>query len=357
MRRSAYGLVLLVALALCAAPPAEARHRHRRGARAAVADTTRTTACDRICLNAFLDRYVEALIAHDPSRTELAPDFRATENGVVVAPGAGLWRSVEDIGDYRIRAIDVGAGQAALLGVFQLRAGGAAASAGGDPPAPGAATAAPRALQFVLRLKIVKRQISEAELVLARDVPPEFRQAAARLGLARRAFGDRVDPDSRLPRAQLTAAANAYYDGIEHGSAAGVPFAADCQRIGNGIAMVNNREYHSTLVSPDGRTPPEFAAMGCREQFDSGIWSTATVTARRFPVVDEERGLVVAFTQYNAYARGRCADVRNFGQVCAPEGVAPSSLDLVEFFRVRDGQIHEMESVWSVLPAGAGTGW
>jgi hypothetical protein len=121
-------------LALGIAPDADVA---RRRPRAAV-DTIRTTACDRTCLNAFLDRYVEALIAHDPQRAELAPGFRWTVNGVSVAPGAGLWQSVTDIGDYRIRAIDASSGQAALLGVLMEDE---------------------RATMFALRLKVIKRRI------------------------------------------------------------------------------------------------------------------------------------------------------------------------------------------------------
>ncbi len=335
MRPPSLGIIVAALLALCATTTADAaRRRHRP--RAAVADTIRTTACDRTCLNAFLDRYVEALIAHDAGRAELAPEFRWTENGVSVAPGAGLWQTVTDLGDYRIRAIDATTGQAALLGVLME---------------------AERMTMFALRLMVVRRRIMEAEIVVARNVPEAFTQAAPRLRSARRAFGDRVDPAVRVPRAQMIEAANAYYDGVGTDGGGSVPFAADCHRIENGVALVNNPDFRFDLVSPAGKELPNFAAMGCREQFDTGIWSTDTVTSRRFPLVDEERGIVVAFTLYNVHARSRCAEVAGYGQVCPAAELQPFSLDLVEFLRVGDGRIHEMESVWTVLPPGGGTGW
>jgi hypothetical protein len=120
---------------------------------------------------------------------------------------------------------------------------------------------------------------------------------------------------------------------------------------------VNNPDFHFQFSAPEGKALPNFAAMGCREQFNTGIWSSDTVSNRRFPLVDEERGLVVALTQYNSYAKSRCATVVGVGEVCPAGDSPPVSLDLVEIFRVGDGRIHEMESVWTVLPPGAGTGW
>jgi hypothetical protein len=335
VRRGRFGMFLIALLALCAAMSADAaRRRHR--ARAAVADTVKSTTCERTCLSAFLDRYVEALLAHDPTRLELAAELRSTENGVAVPPGAGVWRTISDIGDYRIRAIDPVSGGAVLLGVLYEET---------------------RPTMFVLRLKVRTRQIVETELVLARDVPVEFAGAVSPLRTARRAFGDRVDPTQRVPRERMLEAANAYYDGIEQGNGGAVPFADDCQRIENGVALVNNSDFHYDFVSPAGKELPNFAALGCREQFNTGIWSSDTVSDRRFPVIDEEHGLVVAFTQYNAYAKSSCAEVVGVGSVCPAHATAPFSLDLAEVFRVGDGRIHEMESVWTVLPSGGSTGW
>ncbi|MFO1401507.1 MAG: hypothetical protein U1F06_07510 [Steroidobacteraceae bacterium] len=333
MWRPRPGPLVLLLLALCVATTADAR---RRRPRASVADTVKSTTCDRNCLNAFLDRYVEALLAHDPARAELAPELRSTENGVAVPPGAGLWRTLTEVGDYRIRAIDPASGGAALMGVLYEDA---------------------KPTMFALRLKVQARKISEAELVLARDVPAEFAGAVPRLRTARRAFGDRIDPALRVPRARMVEAANAYYEGVGQAGGGAVPFADDCHRIENGIALVNNPGFHFGFSSPEGRELPNFAALGCRAQFATGIWSTDAVSARRFPVVDEERGLVVAFTQYDGHARARCAEVAGVGPVCPAGETPPASLDLVEIFRVGDGRIHEMESVWTVLPPGGTTGW
>ena len=50
--------------------------------------------CDRACLEGLLDRYVDALVARDPSRLPAADTVRFTENGQRLELGDGLWRTV-----------------------------------------------------------------------------------------------------------------------------------------------------------------------------------------------------------------------------------------------------------------------
>ena len=47
-------------------------------------------ACDRECLRSTLDRYLEAIVAHDPSKAPLVVGFRQTENAINVAPGGAV---------------------------------------------------------------------------------------------------------------------------------------------------------------------------------------------------------------------------------------------------------------------------
>jgi len=154
----------------------------------------------------------------------------------------------------------------------------------------------------------------------------------------------------------MIAAANSYYEGIERGSGDLAAFAPDCHRIENGVALVNNPHAPFDFVSPTGRELPNFGAMGCREQFDTGIWGTDAIASRRFPLVDERTGVVAAFTIYRNHAKSRCAEVRGYGQVCT-KGPARVDLDLVELFKVHGGLIHEMESIWTVIPTDQGAGW
>ena len=63
------------------------------GNAATAAQVAARPACDRRCLEGFVDNYLDALAAHDVQRARLAADVRVTENGVAVAPGEGLWKT------------------------------------------------------------------------------------------------------------------------------------------------------------------------------------------------------------------------------------------------------------------------
>ena len=65
------------------------------------------SACDRECLNGFVEKYVEAMRAHDPKKAPFAPNARYTENGVELPLPDGLWRTIESIGPYRLLVTDV----------------------------------------------------------------------------------------------------------------------------------------------------------------------------------------------------------------------------------------------------------
>src|SRR5665213_4637354 len=92
-----------------------------------------------------------------------------------------------------------------------------------------------------------------------------------------------------------------------------------------------------------------FVRLG-RDQLNTHIWDTDTITDRRYPIVDRERGIVMAFVMYNEYAKARCADVVDYGLVCPPVPVDPLTLALVEAFKIRSGEIHEVAAVFAVLP-------
>jgi len=92
--------------------------------------------------------------------------------------------------------------------------------------------------------------------------------------------------------------------------------------------------------------------MSCRDQFNTHIWDTDRVTDRRYPVVDEERGIVIAFGMYHQYIKGPCANVVDYGTVCPPTTAEPYTLAMAEAFKVRAGKIEEVESIFTPLPAG-----
>src|SRR5665213_864480 len=104
-------------------------------------------ACNRACLDGITDRYLEAMAANDPSKAPFAANIRLTENGAILKPGDGLWRTATGLGSYRFKFADPQTGQAGAVAVV-LENG---------------------VEQLVgLRLKVAARKITEAEMIVAR---------------------------------------------------------------------------------------------------------------------------------------------------------------------------------------------
>lgn len=300
------------------------------------ADATDET-CDRACLESMVDTYLAAMITHDPARVPAAPDVKFTENTVLMKLGEGAWKTATGVEPFEIHVDDPQAGQTVLVGVLKE----------GD-----------KATMFVARLKVEAHRLSEIETIIARNgLGGAWALVPAKLVAARPAFTQTLAEPERSPRQKMIAIANSYYEGIERGTGDITPFADDCNRLENGVPLTNNPSFHFALISRSGRQPPNIAAMGCKEQFDTHFWATDYIDHRRFPVVDEERGLVTAFSTYEAHGTKECAQVVGFGEVCPANKVPPATLDLAETFRIKNGKIHEMESVWTVLPYRTQPGW
>jgi hypothetical protein len=290
-------------------------------------------ACDRACLEGFMNGYLGAIVAHDPARLRAVPNVKYTENQSLLPIGDGLWKSMRAIGTYRILASDIRNQQIAFMGNAQIAGGWT---------------------MLAVRLRIADGRISEVEAIApgaaAATGTFDLSKGAGGLKDARAAFATALRPGERRDRSQIIQAADLHYEGIERGNGDIVPFGNDCIKIENGVQLIRNPAFQSPGVSPSGKPVPNFTALSCRDQFNTHIWDTDTITDRRYPVVDEERGIVVAFAMYNQYVKGPCATVVDAGTVCPKTDVKPYSLAMAEAFRVRSGFIEEVESIFTVLP-------
>jgi len=86
-------------------------------------DAAPAAACGRACLGGLLDRYLEALVAHDPSMAPLDFTFRQTQNAVVIPRGEGLWHDATGLGPVQRRYFDPVTGTAAYFGTVTLGGG------------------------------------------------------------------------------------------------------------------------------------------------------------------------------------------------------------------------------------------
>jgi len=239
--------------------------------------------CDRACLRSALDRYLSAVATHDPTAAPLSAGFRQTENAVVVKLGTGTWKSVTGLGSLQRRYLDPVSGQAAYFGVVNEESGSAIVT---------------------VRVKVERRQVTEAEWYLARKGDPGL-NGPQQPG---QPAGNFFDPDNltknpppervlqkheRLPREALVGITNSYFDGITTHDGSIIMAHPGCSRTENGTTVTGR----ATGPGARGGTAPG-AARGSSGTSDctSGMETIniQNVAARRFPVVDEDAGVVLA---------------------------------------------------------------
>jgi hypothetical protein len=291
--------------------------------------------CDRACLEGLLDRYVDALIAHEPARLPLAAGVKFTENGQRLELGDGLWRTVTGKGAYKLPIAEVDAGQAVLMGTIRE---------------------ADVATVFVLRLKVVERRIAEIETLVIRNQTAA--ESLDQIGAPRHALLDAVPESERLSRGELVRIANLYFSGIELNDGKGVyPLSSNCARLENGAVTAGDPSavLGETAAAAAGTSR---VRTSCLQQFQSGVFYYVTrIRDRRFVIVDRERGLAFALAFFDNGAgparNGRLADGR---QVVSGPSV-PWTWQIAEVFKIEKGMIGPVESVLHPVPYGMGSGW
>jgi hypothetical protein len=240
--------------------------------------------CDRACLRAMLDQYLNAVATHNPSAAPLFPGFRQTENAVVVKLGTGVWKSVTGLGKVQRRYVDAVSGQAAYYGIVEEGANSAVVT---------------------VRVRVEDRKITEAEWYIARagdpglNGPSQPGQRPANLfnpeNLIANPPPDRVLPkEARASREMLIAITNSYFDGITTHDGSIIMAHPGCTRTENGTTMGAGGARGG--AGGGGGAGRGGAPTDCT----SGLanMNAQLVAARRYPVVDDEAGVVLAFAVF-----------------------------------------------------------
>jgi hypothetical protein len=240
--------------------------------------------CDRACLTGIANQYLDAMAAQKPAGLPWAPTVRYAENSVPMAIGDGLWGAISARSKTGLMVADPKAQEVAWLGEVEEH---------GQPAF------------FAMTMKVEGGRIARVDAVIRRSGgPPEYSDPKA--WTPDPAFGEAEKKP--LTRAQLVAAVNGYLDAQEGKAATG-------------------------------------GVEGCQAQVKAGVFKPIeTVRARRFPVVDEARGVVVVegFEDYpereDVYA-GHPAPAKY-----------PYSLGFLAAFKIRDGGIYCIEDISTALP-------
>ncbi|WP_305096754.1 hypothetical protein [Croceibacterium aestuarii] len=182
----------------------------------ALASTQASAAdCDRACLSGMLTRYIDALVAHDPSALPLTANARFTEDSHELRLGEGLWQTVTRKGDFRHDYLDTSKHVAAAhVELFE-----------GAVP-----------VLYSVLLHMDGEQIAGIETLVQR-VTPDSRFQPTELGAPIRGMNDPVPPGEKQSRAALIATALTYADGLRVGNFtdAGTAFAEQAYRVENGV--------------------------------------------------------------------------------------------------------------------------
>jgi hypothetical protein len=292
--------------------------------------------CDATCLNGFVDQYLAALVARDPTRLAAAADIRFTENTRQLRLGDGLWATVTGIGPYKQYLADPTTGTAALYATILEN----------DAPA-----------LFVLRLKVVERYIKEVETVVVRQQPMgRFLKTDATT--VKPIWDETLAPPERRSRQQMIAAVDPYFEGLNRGNGDIVPFDDACNRTENGIQTTNNAPSGGPPMFPS-HPQLNLGAMGCRAQFNTKLVTYIhEVKPRRYVLVDESKGLVFGFFMFRHPGNITSVDVPGVGAVpMMKAALYPFDVEVAELFKVKNGKIREIEAYMISLPYRSDTGW
>ncbi len=283
MHRFSAGLVVLTAMATGSAQAAD---------------------CDRACLKGMITKYVDAIVAHDPSRLPLAANVRFTEDSKELKLGDGAWKTIAKKGDFRQDYIDLKKQIAASH--VQLYEDNAQ-------------------ILYSVVLRVADQKITGIETLVDR-ITPDSRFKPDSLDKPLAGMSEPVPSGKRMPRADMIRAALLYPAGLRIGSFvdAKTPFSKEAYRVENG-----------TFIAGEG-----CPRANCPGLFTQKIMLHPDVKPS-VAAVDEEEGTVLLWMNFG--------DTNSYGP--------GNALVTFEAFKVWGGEIHAVNAFFRILPKETQRGW
>lgn len=263
-----------------------------------------TKNCDRACLKDLITQYVDAVVAHDPSKLPLAENVRVTEDSKPAKLGEGIWQSITGKGTFRHDYLDTRK-QVAATHVHLLE----------DKVN----------VLYSVVLHVKDRKIAGIETLVQR-VTPESRFQPTELGKPVRGMDDPIPAGKKQSRQSLIKTALTYTEGLRIGNFtdAGTPFAPEAYRVENGVIT---------------------AGDGCGRD-DCGLYTQNIIVhpgiIASVAAVDEENGVVLLWM--------------NFGHTGSAYGEG-NALVTFEAFKIWGGQIHAINAFFRGLPISTARFW
>jgi hypothetical protein len=258
--------------------------------------------CDRACLTGMMTQFINALVAHDPSKLPLAENVRYTEDSRNAKLGDGIWKSVTANGGFRQDYIDTRKQVAAAHVLLREN---------------------DTQVLYSVLLHVADMKIAGIETLVQR-VTAGGKFQPTELGKPIRGMNDPVPTGRKNSREEMIRIALTYPEGLRVGNFTdgGTPFADGAYRVENGVITADQtdprrRMYEQNIIVHPGVIPSVAA-------------------------VDEENGTVLLWM--------------NFGHTGDSYGVG-NALVTFEAFKVWGGKIQSVNAFFKGLPISTGRFW
>jgi len=261
-------------------------------------------------------------VAHDPTRVPWAPSVRYTENNVSMMIGDGIWGAASARDPKPLLVADPSTGNVGWYGTVAEHG---------------------QLSYYVMRLKVQHAQVSEVEAIVDRKGdagpwadPAQFTHDPA--------FATELPATQRSSRQVMIALVDGYFstiqknDGVLH-----THFDPQCAREENG-QITTNGSFGSD-------------AQGCEAQFKLGTFRFVDrVRDRRFTLVDEARGVVMAQASFDHGAKFEDYQTTD-GKAAKNPIKSPSTIAVMEVFKIRHGQLYRIEAIFTGVPYWMSSQW
>ena len=258
--------------------------------------------CDRACLTGMMTQFINALVAHDPSKLPLAENVRYTEDSRNAKLGDGIWKSVTANGGFRQDYIDTRKQVAAAHVLLREN---------------------DTQVLYSVLLHVADMKVAGIETLVQR-VTAGGKFQPTELGKPIRGMNDPVPAGRKNSREEMIRIALTYPEGLRVGNFTdgGTPFADGAYRVENGVITADQtdprrRMYEQNIIVHPGVIPSVAA-------------------------VDEENGTVLLWL--------------NFGHTGDSYGVG-NALVTFEAFKVWGGKIQSVNAFFKGLPISTGRFW
>jgi hypothetical protein len=314
--------------------------------------------CDRKCLESFVNRYLEAMVAHNAAMAPFAKNARYTENAAEISLAdisEGIWTNAIGLSDYRFYVADPENGQVAFVGLIRTK-----------EEKDGKTIREEKPVLLSMRLKVENKKITEAEAIVVESTMGQGFGGA--MAVAPAAYSEALAPEEQVSREELIKISNLYFDSIEQSNGKIVPWDAECYRLENGMwtagpqlppeLAAQMQETPAPEPGPEGETSLAFARGECTEAIDSGVFALIeSIRPRRIPVVDVERGVTWGVYMFNHAGVETVTMPDGTTQPAAYFRGQANSMPMSELFKIKGGKIRDIMAIGVIKEYKSTSGW